>query len=320
VRHRRGGRARFGLLAAAASLLACADPLTGDDPERDGAPPRGDVGDAWTPPDGAAADGAAPDAAPDAAPLACGALTACAGACADTASDPFNCGDCGRTCVVPGAEAACVAGACAVGRCDAGFHDVDGDPENGCEAEVLCEPGGACDTACGSVGQVGCASGAPVCEPPAEACDAADDDCDGACDEGPLAGCRVPVHRGLGNGHLYTTDLGVLQTPPFHVEAANYFHLYAASVLGMRPVFLCDKGNGKRFLTSENACEIGRAPERTLGFWSPGPVCGAIPLYRLYSEAASDHFYTTSAAERDNAIAAYGYRDEGVAGYVWPGP
>jgi hypothetical protein len=88
----------------------------------------------------------------------------------------------------------------------------------------------------------------------------------------------------------------------------------------MRPVFLCLKGDGKRFLSSDNACEIGVAPERTLGFWGGAPECGAIALYRLYSEAAGNHFYTISAPERDNAIATYGYRDEGIAGWVWPGP
>jgi hypothetical protein len=30
------------------------------------------------------------------------------------------------------------------------------------------------------------------------------------------------------------------------------------------------------------------------------------------------HFYTTSAAERDNAVASYGYKYEGIAAYVWP--
>jgi hypothetical protein len=39
-----------------------------------------------------------------------------------------------------------------------------------------------------------------------------------------------------------------------------------------------------------------------------------VPLYRL---SKSDHFYTTSASERDNAIATYGYTDEGIACYVF---
>lgn len=42
-----------------------------------------------------------------------------------------------------------------------------------------------------------------------------------------------------------------------------------------------------------------------------------VPLYRLYSVAATDHFYTTSAVERDSA-AAGAYQYEGIAGYIFP--
>jgi len=43
--------------------------------------------------------------------------------------------------------------------------------------------------------------------------------------------------------------------------------------------------------------------------------CGALPLYRLYSASAVDHFYTMSAAERDSASAG-GYTIEGIAAYI----
>lgn len=39
-----------------------------------------------------------------------------------------------------------------------------------------------------------------------------------------------------------------------------------------------------------------------------------VPLYRLL--AGSDHFYTTSETERDNAVSQYGYHIEGIACYV----
>lgn len=42
-----------------------------------------------------------------------------------------------------------------------------------------------------------------------------------------------------------------------------------------------------------------------------------VPLYRLYNGRVVDHFYTTNAAERDNARDRLGYTDEGVAGYVY---
>ena len=39
-----------------------------------------------------------------------------------------------------------------------------------------------------------------------------------------------------------------------------------------------------------------------------------VPLYRL--QGHGDHFYTTSADERDNAVSQYGYANEGIACYV----
>jgi Repeat of unknown function (DUF5648) len=41
-----------------------------------------------------------------------------------------------------------------------------------------------------------------------------------------------------------------------------------------------------------------------------------VPLLRAFSPASGDHFYTTSVAERDNAVAKLGYVDEGVACHV----
>ncbi len=40
------------------------------------------------------------------------------------------------------------------------------------------------------------------------------------------------------------------------------------------------------------------------------------PLYRLYNASIKDHFYTTSATERDNAVSNSGYTYEGVEGFV----
>ncbi|KAH9925880.1 uncharacterized protein BXZ73DRAFT_103052 [Epithele typhae] len=44
---------------------------------------------------------------------------------------------------------------------------------------------------------------------------------------------------------------------------------------------------------------------------------GAVPFYRLYSASGTDHFYTTSASERDNAV-QIGYTYEGVSSYIYP--
>ena len=49
----------------------------------------------------------------------------------------------------------------------------------------------------------------------------------------------------------------------------------------------------------------------------PAAGTGTTPLLRAFNPTSGDHFYTTSAAERDNAV-ANGYRNEGVACHVFP--
>ena len=82
----------------------------------------------------------------------------------DLETDPENCGGCGQMdetfiCRLPNAEVTCLAGACAIDRCEPGFADIDEVPANGCEA--------ACETSNGGV----------------ETCDGIDNDCDGISDE-----------------------------------------------------------------------------------------------------------------------------------------
>jgi hypothetical protein len=316
-------------LALTLFLLACADstsaaPDMGETPRDaavDGAP------DLDADSDGATRDARPPlrdrnvTPRPDAAPPpSCGELSVCGRICADLDTDPRNCGQCGRTCILPDAVTGCAEGECTIIECLPEHYDEDGDPDNGCEAFSQCDEDAPCETECGSTGALICDGPSAECGPPEEACNAADDDCDGACDEGGVDGCRVGVHRGHGNGHIYSTDLNRVDSDPFHVEAENYFYLYTEPVEGMRPVFLCPKDDGRRFLSSANDCEIGRGPEATLGFWSPTPQCGAAPLYRLYHADSDNHFYTTSPVERESVLANLGYLDEGVAGYIWAGP
>jgi hypothetical protein len=95
------------------------------------------------------------------------------------ATDPQNCGLCGRVCTFAHAVAQCVSSTCVLGACDVGFVDLDA-AVNGCEY--------AC----------------PVMPPSAEACNGLDDDCDGipdsgnpggglACDTGMLGVCASGV-------------------------------------------------------------------------------------------------------------------------------
>lgn len=247
--------------------------------------------------------------------------TGCEGVDLDT--DPANCGVCGRTCVPPHAEASCVAGECAIAECELGFADCDGTAETGCELQVDCDEGAACDTACGSTGGLVCADACtPTCAVPAETCNGIDDDCDGACDQGPVAGCRVGVHRAYNstNGHLFTTNLAEAQA--WGLEYENFYYLYGAPTADLRPFFRCALGSFT-FYTESNDCELTGAPLGTMGFIAPTPAagaatCGATPLHRL-SNPNGWHFYTTSAAERDGAVAG-GWTSEGIAGHVWIAP
>jgi hypothetical protein len=53
-----------------------------------------------------------------------------------------------------------------------------------------------------------------------------------------------------------------------------------------------------------------QAPARSS---TPATGATATALLRMYRPATGDHLYTTSVTERDNAVAKFGYVDEGVA-------
>lgn len=246
--------------------------------------------------------GAASSTADERPPPECGALDVCGVECVDFGSDPGNCGKCGVACVIPHALAGCDAGSCAVGSCEAGWVDCDADVENGCEspADAVCVPA--------------CKPGAP------ELCNLLDDNCDGQCDEGGVMGCRQPVHRAISptQGHFYTLDLAEASSGDFSPEFPDYFYLYSGPQPGLVPFYRCLKGDGRRFYTTSATCEGAGPVEGVLGQIGTEAFCGATPLYRLYGNG--EHFYTISDAERDNAVAMYGYVFEGQVGFVWPGP
>ena len=136
------------------------------------------------------------------------------------ATDPMNCGACGRVCMFANAVPRCMASACTFNPltdCLPGFVDADGDARTGCE--YSCLPTGGIDdcdmidddcdgrvdeadpmvgTACGvstgscDPGVRACVVGAITClggtSPLTELCNLADDDCDGRSDEAPLPG------------------------------------------------------------------------------------------------------------------------------------
>jgi Cys-rich repeat protein len=85
-------------------------------------------------------------------------------------TDAANCGSCGTPCkALPNASASCTAGNCVLGTCNAGFFNCDGDPANGCEANVAGDPKncGKCGVVC-PMNLPACAAGqcalAPLCD------------------------------------------------------------------------------------------------------------------------------------------------------------
>lgn len=265
-----------------------------------------------------------PDALPDVTMLApgdCAGQSRCGLACTDTARDPLNCGGCDRSCVIANAVPGCAAGQCVISTCQDGFVDVDGQIENGCEQASDCVAGARCEASCGSSGRVRCVGARAECEPPHEICNGVDDNCNGACDEGALPGCRIGVHRASGaSGHFYTTDLAAAMTPPYVLEAANYFYIYSSPVPGSRELYLCRKDSGRYFLHGNEDCDLKAPIGRLLGYWSLTSICGARPLQRLHNAASDDYFYTLSEAEAQNAIDRLGYTMTTIPAYVWSAP
>jgi hypothetical protein len=179
----------------------------------------------------------------------------------------------------------------------------------------------ACSTSCGE-GTIACNGTEQTCDAPPpqpEACNLLDDDCNGSYDDG-VGGCRIGVHRSVHpvtGEHFYTSSLDEAQCCGFQLEQANFFQLYAGPHAGLAPFHRCYAPGGFHFYTQDPGCE-GLVLEGVLGFIATaGGTAGSVPLYRLYLSSNGDHFFTTSAAERDNAINTFGYISEGVAGYVW---
>lgn len=225
------------------------------------------------------------------------------------------CGSGSETCV-SGAFAMCTAPPVRAETCNDADEDCDGTTDEGLSR--------ACATACGT-GEERCMAGAfrgctaPM--PAAESCNLADDNCDGACDNG--AACRTGVHRSVSattGEHFYTTSASEAACCGFSVEVYDYYFVYGSSAGGLVPWYRCYLSSGFHFYTQSAACEgsPGAVLEGTMGYVATGPgVCGSIPLYRLVQ--GNDHFFTTSAAERDYAVSV-GYLDEGIGAYVWGGP
>jgi hypothetical protein len=105
-------------------------------------------------------------------------------------TDVNNCSMCGKQCaLVPHGFPKCEGGACAIGGCDAGYADCNGNPADGCEVNLANDAAncGACTNACSMV-----ANGKPICSGFAcglGTCNAGYADCFG----GAVDGCETDL-------------------------------------------------------------------------------------------------------------------------------
>jgi hypothetical protein len=99
-------------------------------------------------------------------------------------ADPQHCGSCTLVCAFPHADAGCAGGICTLGACDDGYEDCDGQPLNGCEADLQHNPDtcGSCSNVCvvqggspvcnaGVCGSSGCNPGLGDCDPNIDGCE-----------------------------------------------------------------------------------------------------------------------------------------------------
>jgi hypothetical protein len=112
----------------------------------------------------------------------------------DLQSDATNCRMCGAACAFAQATAVCVAGACAIGTCAAGFGNCDAVAMNGCETDTTASLAhcGACGRSCAFPRATAtCTAG--VCA--IGACAAGAGNCDGAA----VNGCEVDLNTAVAN-------------------------------------------------------------------------------------------------------------------------
>jgi hypothetical protein len=94
-----------------------------------------------------------------------------------------HCGACGMACSFPNAAASCLSGACAIGSCNAGWGNCDGNAANGCELNLNNNVNncGSCGRVCTIAnGAAGCSGGACT----VAFCNSGWGDCDGNASNG----------------------------------------------------------------------------------------------------------------------------------------
>ncbi|KAL4877002.1 hypothetical protein BJY04DRAFT_222504 [Aspergillus karnatakaensis] len=145
----------------------------------------------------------------------------------------------------------------------------------------------------------------------------------------------VPFYRAFHpsvHDHFYTTDgaelLNAVQLYRYSAEG-EACRIYEAQVSGTVSFYRLYSPSRGDHLYTTSAAERDSALQDAVyrdpsvaGYIYPTDstdrLVEVVPLFRLYSQDALDHFYTVSAMERDATIGQFGYYDEGISGYVFP--
>jgi Repeat of unknown function (DUF5648) len=120
------------------------------------------------------------------------------------------------------------------------------------------------------------------------------------CDINSIMNYCNPVYNN--NGQLSTYDIIGL-----HV-------MYDKNATGFEHFYTWDDAEKARAISTYKFIDEGIA-----GYVYNTPLLNSIPLYRLVSTSSNnpgDHFYTIYKSERDDAVAKYGYKFEGISAYV----
>ncbi|KAE9392836.1 hypothetical protein BT96DRAFT_944378 [Gymnopus androsaceus JB14] len=138
----------------------------------------------------------------------------------------------------------------------------------------------------------------------------------------------IPLLRAfssVGSDHFYTTNSSEMSNA-VAVDAYTFegdaTFLWASQETGTVPLYRLFNQNVTDHFYTIDAYEVNETlsqgyafdtPTHIAGYVYPYSMCGASPIYRLYSSSDSDHFYTMSYTE---SLSAAGWVIEGIAGFA----
>jgi hypothetical protein len=145
----------------------------------------------------------------------------------------------------------------------------------------------------------------------------------GASSASASTGTKAPLYRAVNasGAHIYTQQPSQLPSG-FNQESVSGY-VMTSQVDGTAALYaLSNSSNGDFFYTTdanERASAMnsrGYQDRGIAGYVATSQQSGTVPLYRMLNSNNGQHFYTINASERANLL-GQGFKDEGIAGYVW---